>query len=251
MTFGGTWEGGFRINDTIVLSQANNSTLFKPAIGLTFGGRCISDLNAASVDPTTITFDFIPANFLLDGGFQLTGASFAPNSSISVTTDETSIKSFFSGCVEIRNTRAGFEMVWTTESATTVTGSADAKASGTTVSSDATWFTQTGNNQITYNSSLTKDLLLNANIVVDGGANDDIKVTIRKWDNISSAYVNVKSRTQSINNLVGNDDLSFFNISTRVNDLKQNDRIELWVANVSDNTSLTIIEGSDLIGEIV
>lgn len=230
LTFEGTWSGGFRISESIVLSQAISTTLFKAALGLTFAGRCISDINAASADPTTITFDFVPANFLLDGGFQLTGASFAPNSSISVTTDEDSIKAFFRDCVEIRNTHPGFEMEFTTEAVTALTVDTPAKVAGTTTTTRDTWWTQTGNNEVTYNSNLIKDFRITVNMRIDGGSNDLVAVYLRQWDNSASAYIDLKVKALPITNLIGGLDVQDYNFTT-VGEFHTNDRIEVWVEN--------------------
>ena len=251
LTFSGTWAGGFRINDTIVLAQAANSTLFKEGVGLIFSGRCISDINAASVDPTTITFDFVENNFILDGGFQLAGASFAPNSSISVTTDETSIKAFFTDCVEIRNTRAGYQMDWVTDIVTPLTLNTPTKALGTTTTINNTWFTQTGDNEVTYNSSLSKDLWISTNVTIDGEPNDEIRFIIRRWDNSLSSYEDIRSKVRAINNLQGGRDVVTFSFTTRLDDISQNDRIEIWLENTTDNSDVTVLTDSEIIVEVI
>lgn len=243
LTFTGTWLGGFSIVDTIVLSQANNSTLFKVGTGLTFGGRCISNINAASADPTTITFDFVASNFLLDGGFQLTGASFAPDSSISVTTDEDEIQAFFRDCVEIRNTRPGFDMEFTTQATTTIsTVNTPVKAAGTTNTTRNTWWTQTGNNEVTYNSNLTKDFKITVNVTIDGGANDEIAVVVRKYDDSAAGYVDLKRRVKNISNVLGGLDVVNFSFVT-VGEFSVDDRLEVWVENTDDTTDVTVLDG--------
>jgi len=248
LKFAGTWSGGFRITETIVLAQAANSTLFEPVAGLTFGGRCISDINAASVDPTTITFDFSPSNFLLDGGFQLTGASFAPNSSISVTTDETSIKAFFRDCVEIKNTRPAIEMAISTQVLTPLDVNTPTKVLGTTTPNSQTWWSQTDNNEITYLSSLTKDFKISVNLTVDGGANDEIAIIVRQWDNSASSYIDLKRKVRNINNVIGGLDVASFNFITWA-EFAQNDRIEIWIENTSDGTDATVLTGSEIFVE--
>lgn len=249
LTFTGTWSGGFRISDTIVLAQAASSTLFKVGAGLTFGGRCISDINAASVDPTTITFDFVASNFLLDGGFQLTGASFAPNSSISVTTDETEVEAFFRDCVEIRNTRPGYDMEFTTQATTALTANTPAKAAGTTTTSNATWFTQTGNNEVTYDSSLTKDYRVKVDVTIDGGANDQINVIVRRYDDSAAAYEDIKTKSRNITNVIGAVDVAIFSFTAIINDLSENDRIEIWIENADDGTDADVVLGSEVFVE--
>lgn len=251
LTFTGTWAGGFRVGDTIVLSQAASSTLFKVGAGLTFAGRCISDINAASVDPTTITFDFVPSNFLMNGGFQLTGASFAPNSSISVTTDETSVKAFFRDCVEIRNTHVGFEMAWSVETVTPLTLNTPTKALGTTVTTNNTWFTQTGNNEVTYDSTLSKDIKLTIPLTLDGGPNDEISLHVERWDDSLSVYETIKTQTRPISNLTGGNDVGFYNVTAIVNDVEENDRIEIWVENTTDSTNVTVQLDSEVIAEVL
>lgn len=250
LTFTGAWSGGFRINDTIVLSQAASSTLFKVWTGLTFAWRCISDINAASVDPTTITFDFVASNFLLDAGFQLTGASFAPNSSISVTTDETEVQSFFRDCVEIRNTAPWFEMEFTTQATTSLTEDTPVLASGTTTTTNATWWTQTANNSVTYNSSLVKDFKITCNVVVDGGANDEIAIYVRQWDNSASAYIDLKTKVRNISNVLGGLDVATYNMTTR-GEFNENDRIEIWIENQDDGTDATVLEWSEIFVEVI
>lgn len=249
LTFTGTWSGGFRINDTIALAQAASSTLFKVGAGLTFGGRCISDINAASVDPTTITFDFVASNFLLDGGFQLTGASFAPNSSISVTTDETEVQAFFRDCVEIRNTRPGYDMEFTTQATTALAANTPAKAAGTTTTTNNTWFTQTGNNEVTYDSSLTKDFRAKVDVVIDGGANDQINVIVRRYDDSAASYEDIKTKSRNITNVIGAVDVAIFSFTAIIDDLSQNDRIEIWIENADDGTDADVVLGSEVFVE--
>lgn len=251
LKFAGTWSGGFRITETIVLAQGAGTKLFEPVAGLTFAGRCISDINAASVNPTTITFDFVPGNFLLDGGFQLGDASFAPNSSISVTTDETSVKAYFTDCVEIRNTRPGFEAVWTTDTNTPLTVNTPTKALGTTVIDNATWFEQTANNEWSYLSSLTKDLSVDLDINVDGGANDEITVHLMQWDDSASTWVAVKSKTRNISNVLGGIDVALFTFKARVDDFAENDRLSIYIENITDGTDAIVQAGSEIYVEVL
>lgn len=252
LKFAGTWSGGFRITETIVLAQGANTKLFEPVAGLTFAGRCISDINAASVDPTTITFDFVPENFLLNGGFQLSSASFAPNSSISVTTDETSTKAFFRDCIEIRNTRPGFESEWTTNTVTPLTsGAPPTKALGATVINNETWFEQISNNEWGYLSSLTKDLNIDVDINVDGSPNVEISVHVMHYDDSASTWLSVKSKTRIISNFIGGADIALFTFKTRIDDFAENDKISIYLENETDGSDATILAGSEIYVEVL
>lgn len=251
LAFSGIWAGGFRINDAIVLSLEAGSTLFKSGTGLTFAGRCISDINAASVDPTTTIFDFSASNFLLNSGFQLSSASFPPNSNTSISIDETSTKVFFHDCTEIRNTAPGFQMDWATDIETPLTLNTPIKALGTTVTTHNVWFTQTGDNEVTYNSTVIKDLRVSVNITIDGGANNDIAVIIRKWNNSLSAYEDLKSKVKSINNSVGGSDVVDFSFIVNGYDFNINDRIEVFLENKTNNTNCTVLTGSELIVDVI
>lgn len=249
LSFSGTWAGGFRIVDTIVLLQAAGSTLFQEGAGLTFAGRCISDINTTSVDPTSIVFDFQSSNFLNDGAFQLTNAVFPVNSAISVTLDGGDLKAYFKDCLEIENTRPGYEIEWTTSTPTPLTVNTPTLVLGTTVISDNTWFSQTANNSITYGSTVTKDYKITLSCLVGGGANDDITLSVRQWDDSAGAYIILKEKTRSINNLQGGTDTSTYHIIARANSLGLNDRIEIWMENITNGNSATMVSGSDVLVE--
>lgn len=246
LTFAGTWAGGFRINETIVLAQAASSTLFKVAPGLTFAGRCISDINAASADPTTITFDFVSANFLLDGGFQLTGASFAPNSSISVTMDETDIKAYFRDCVEIKNTHVRGEIVWSAQTINTLTANVEEKIEGTTTENYGTWMSQTANNRIEIATSNLIDVEVSFRCRIDAGPNDELAVSIYQWDDSASSFIQIARELRTVSNVLGGLDIVDFDIDGVAEIVTNGDYFEARIENTSDGTDATVQTGAKL-----
>lgn len=246
LTFSGAWSGGFRIGDSIALSTVGTMTLFKEGTSLTFGGRCVSDINASSLSDTTTVFDFQESNFTEDGTFQLNGAAFNPDATALSNIDETSTKVFFRDCVGIKNTRPGASMEFTTQATTALTQDTPVKASGTTTTNDDTWFGQTASNELTCQTSLAKDYRFDATIRIDGGPNDIINCQIRKWDESTSSYVVVKEKAKNINNVIGGLDVADFTIIGTV-ELELNDRIEIWIENQSDNTDAVVLTGSEII----
>lgn len=246
LTFAGTWAGGFRITETIVLAQAANSTLFKVAPGLTFAGRCISDINAASVDPTTITFDFVEDNFLLDGGFQLTGASFAPNSSISVTMDETSIKAYFRDCIEIKNTRVRCLITSDTAVLNTLTANVEEKVEGTTTETYGTWLSQSDNNEIRVDTSNVIDVEVSYKCRIDGGPNDELAVSIYHYDASEDTFNLIVREVRTVSNVLGALDIVDFDIDGVVDSVTIGDYFEPRIENTSDGTDATVQIGGKL-----
>lgn len=246
LKFAGTWTGGFRITESIVLAQGANSTLFEPVAGLTFAGRCISDINAASVDPTTVTFDFVESNFLLDGGFQLTGASFAPNSSISVTTDETSIKAYFRDCVEIKNTHVRALIESTTAVINTLEVDVPEKVEGATAIIYNTWMSSVVDNRITIDTNQNIDVEVSYRCRVDAGPNDELAISIVHWDDSTSTFTTVAYELRTVSNLVGGLDVVDFNIDGVVASVTNGDYFEPRIENTTDGTDATVSVGAKL-----
>lgn len=243
--FNGTWFGGFAITGTLLLSIPANTILFKEGTSLDFQGSSISDMNALSVNDTVTVFDFQDSNFSNDEGFKLDGARFKigtipiPNMSIATT------KKLFKDCRAIKNTFPGARWEVTTQTLTPLTQGVQVKANGTTTYDDEVHFSNSANNAFTYDSTIEKDFIITGQLVVDGGANDEIDVIIRKWNNVLSSYEEVRTFTRNISNVVGGLDIAYFDPYAPVT-LNQNDRIEVWLRNNTDGTDATLLSGSFL-----
>lgn len=243
LTFTGSWAGGFAINDTILLNVGPGVSVFKAGLALVFAGQSTSNLNAFSIDATTVVYDFAPANFASTEGFALNGARFNLASDPVPNMPEQSIKRFFKDCVGVRNTFSGGLWRITTTAATVITASSTpVKVAGTTTYEDLVYFSQGTDNEYTYDSSIPKDYRITGHLTVDGGPNDDIEVMIRQWDDSASTYINLASYTRNISNVVGGIDVADFSLFASAR-LSQNDRIELWVQNNTDTTNVTALAG--------
>lgn len=257
-TFSGTMLWGVSLTWWRALATWFTGTMFKAWTGLTFGNRFISNINISLPAWTSWLSDFSASNFVNDSDFQLQGirierdwafdssdVNYLPN------IDESSVKSFFRDCLWLRNTRPWFETEFTVQATTQLTEDILAKAEWTTLTTNNVWWTQTDDNEITYNSALTRDFRITVNITVDWGANDELAVVLRKWDNSASAYVDLKTRTRNVSNVIWWLDVAQYNFVTRW-EFDENDRIELWLRNNDDGTDATVLQGtSEIFVEVI
>lgn len=244
LTFSGTWAGGFRIVDTILLSIPANTEVFKEGTNLIFNGSSFSDLNAVGVDDTANVFTFTENNFSLDEGFITDNIRFNINSTPIPFADLSSTRFKFRGR-GIKNTFPGGRWETTTQVVTPLTQNVAAKALGTTTYDDLVHFSGVNNNEFTYDSTIEKDFIITGQIVVDGGANDSVDVIIRKWNNVLSQYEDIRTFTRNISNVLGGLDIAYFDPYAPVT-LNLNDRVEVWLRNTSSGTDATVLDGSFL-----
>lgn len=243
LTFSGTWAGGFRIGDSIMLSIPAGVTLFKEGTSLDFVGSSISDMNAISIDNTTTVFDFQESNFTRDEGFNLNGARFNLNSDPVPNMSLSSTKRYFRDCSGVENTYAGARWEITTQVVTPLTQGVLVKALGTTTYEDLVHYSQTADNAPIYDSTIEKDFVITGQLIVDGGANDEIDLVLRQWDDSVGAYINIRTFTRNISNIVGGLDIAYFDPYATVR-MDINDRIEVWIRNNTDGTDAALVAGS-------
>lgn len=246
LTFSGTWAGGIRITESIALSIQSGGTLLKEGTSLLLHGRSLSDINASSLASDTFVCNFTPSNISTDAGFQLNGASFNPDADPLPNLPESSLKAFFRDCVGIKNTRVGADMTFSSEVLTPLEVDVETKILGGTTTTNATWFSQTDDNELTYQSELEKDFLINVSVTVDGGPSDELGLIVKQYDDSAASYTDLKVRRRSVINFVGGADSALFTFTTAAT-LQQDDRIELWIVNYSDGTDITMLSDSELI----
>lgn len=239
----GTWAGGALITETILLSVPDNANLFKEGAGLVFQGSFFSSLNALSVGDNVTIFDFQESNFLLDRAFNLDGARFRQGQNPIPNISENSVKRFFQGCSGVKNTRIGAGWKLTVEVLTPLNFNTAAKLNGVTLYNNEIHFTSSNSNEFTYNSSIEDDFFVSGSLEIDGGPNDLLSVQVRKWNNTTSSYEIIEDYNKSVTNVVGNTDIASFTIGTPVT-LNNLDRIEMWIVNLTDNTNVTLRQGS-------
>lgn len=258
LTFEGTWLGGFK-SETVIVRSLTGSTgsLFKKGASLQFNSRFSIDSNIDLPVGWSIT-DFEPNNFSQDNLLQVQGAivtragvidsqdvNYFPN------IDEKNDVSDWRNNVGVKNTYKGGEWEITTETVTAIaTAGTFVKLAGTTTYDDLQHFSDGGgDNTLTSSGSLTKDVLIRFQGVIDGGANDEIAVKIRIFRSNTSTYEDIKTRVRTISNIVGANNIAYFNFYDKAFNIQENDRIEVWAANNSDTTGITLLVNSQLVVE--
>ena len=248
LEFAGVWAGGMTIRDTIVINQPAGSTMFKAGSGLEIQTAVRTNINAASMDDTATLFDFAPANILRDGGMSLSGVIVNASSDAMPNFPASNVKALFKSCIGLKNTYRGGQWVVSNSTETTVsTVDTLYKIAGTTTYSDLNWFSNTTDNAMIYDGNQEIDVSICGIFSIDGGANDQISIQIRQWDDSESSYIDIGSLFQTTLNGGGSgirgENTAFQGIAT----VDKNDRIEVWAKNVTDDTNFTVIEGSGII----
>ncbi len=244
----GVWSGGFRITTSITRSIDNAMTdaLFKAGTGFSMSSRFLTDMN---VDLGTLApfVDFAPANFPNPSTLQIGGAIITRNG-VSDPEDATIIPniaasdlaSSWSNNVGIPNTFVGGTLSISTEIATVIAATSTfVDLAGTWAATDLQHFDSPANGQLRNLGDNPREFRIVGDLVIDGPANDEIKVRIRKWDNSASSFVTVADQVRQINSLIGGRNVAFFNATTGFT-LDQNDYIILQVSNESSTGNLTV-----------
>ena len=252
LEFRGTWSGGARITDTIALFSGDNFKFFGAGSGLTFGSRFFTNANIQlPAAATSSVSDFSPSNFTQSNQFQMTGAQVTrggvidnddPNYFPNIS--ETDSECLWLGNTGINNTDIGGFWRVTTEIGTVIADTAVLyKLAGTTTYSNLDHFTQTTDNAFVFDSSIQTSVDLFASFELEGNNGDEIKVVVRVWDESAAAYVDFSEIIKPIVNYTDPSDRAIFTIVDRVK-VSQNDRIELWVQNLTATNDVTLLNGA-------
>lgn len=237
LEFRGTWAGGYFIATSILRGVTDSTySIYKCAVGQTFASRFGGNPNIV-LPPNVTAFEMTAANFGGDELLQISGATFNGGGTVFAGITETSTK------VRVKNTRGtpntfvgGFWSI----SATAATGTAVAndfyKLAGTTTGLGLAWFTLPGNNNITMNSTERVQTLTTFSGSFSGGNNKVFTLKFRIWDNSAGAYVD---STEAVFTTGGTGKFESVTFFTPRLALDENDRIEIWIANNTDGSSIT------------
>jgi len=251
LTFAGTWAGGASIRTFLVRNFGATGTVFTGSTSpaLTFGSRFICDGNIDVPSGATV-YGFSESNFDNDGDFELIAGEYTGAGEVvdPAQIDQTSVKSRFrdnnfSGGSGVDNTYIGSRWKVTTETTTPATVGTQVKLLGTTTYSDEEWFSNTTDNAFVYDSTLQSKMIIQGVVSIASGNNNQIVLLVRHWDDSASAYVDVWESPYLTTNGSGRGEnkavLAFV-------DMNENDRIELWARNDTDNDDMTMLENSEL-----
>lgn len=250
LEFKGSWVGGAKLINTIARGTPN---VFKAGAGLTFGSRFFTDINIDLPAGTSYLANFSPSNFSKDSLFQLTAINITRNGNFNVddanylpNITRADTESLFTGCIGARNTVPMGTWNVSTPAATTVAViNTLYKLAGTTTYRDLIHTSNGGgNNSLTYDNSLPTEFEIKTTAEILGTAGDEIELMIRIYDSSAAGYVDAVSVIKPIVNYPGGTaDRAVFTIFD-VLDLANNDRVELWVRNLTAARNVTLAAGS-------
>lgn len=238
ITLAGTWIGGFRATTSIVLNMPSGGTAFKAGASLTFANRFITDMNFSNIQTGATAIDFSESNFINDETFIIIDATFTGAGDYLPNIDRTSTKIKIDNSKGIRTSYIGGSYTVTTGATTNIPAvGTPTKMAGTTTYQNLVWFSGDNDNEFVYESIQPIEVDIYATLSFDGGTGDNFRVIIRQWDNSASAYINLSSTV---------DGVAFVSDATSVTvigeaELEQDDRIEIWIENLTDAGNITTL----------
>ena len=252
LTFSGTWTGGYRIGSSIVrnLDSGFSGNLFAEGTSLEFSSRFFANMNI-DLPASAAIADFQASNFAeanlfqfqqsivtRQGAYNPTDANYFPNIS------EASLEAYFVGNVGALNTFPGGKLTISASAATNIAATGTfVNVAGTYTLSEETHFDEPSNGQlrnISY-SPVDFQIYLDASVIADSG--DVLRLRIMKYDSSATTSSIIATQTRVVNNLVGGDDIAFFNIDTNVR-LEENDYVYLTITNDTDTGNITMQDSS-------
>lgn len=239
VTMSGTWSGGFAIITSIVIGGFTG-TLFKAGVGLTIDGSFRSDINVLGIASGGAFCDFAPSNILSDGGFSMENVRVSDGVVAFPNMPRGDKKARYRNCLGQSNTYPGGQWTITTPAATTINSTNTlVKVSGTTTYEDLQWTTNGGgNNSLTYVSNQRIEVEIKCVLSVSGNNGDQVSVAIRQWDNSASSYINLsKSGAATLNASGRAEGIACFAYA----ELDENDRVEVWIENLSAARDVTVL----------
>lgn len=237
---------------TLGLDSGFSGSLFKAGTALTLGSRFRSNMR---VDlPASASFcDFSPSNFLDSSLCQMNGGQYSRGGVVN-----SGDNNFFPNLNPenlacewrdnngLRNTHEGGKIEIASESTTGIdTQGVYVDVAGTWTASDLQHFSSPSNGQLMNDGKNPQEFLVSGSFVMDSDANDVVSVKVVKWDDEASAFEDVSESRQQVISIIGGRDVAIINFLDAVN-LNVNDYIKVQVTNFSDNTDITVEEGSKL-----
>lgn len=245
----GTWSGGYVAN----VSNAKNLTdgvysLYKAGATFVMNSRFVTNQN---IDlPASASFiDFSSSNFINSSNFIIKDAIITRNGisdpedpNITPNATKGDLTSNWSGNNGILNTHVGIISTISTEVVTVLTQNTQTSLLGTYAVSDDEHFSAPTNGQSRNDGDSEVEYTLTSSITIQGGNNDIIEVTFRKWDNANSVFEDIVSRQAIIINSGGGGglDAAYFDIIAPLVILRKNDYVDIpQVTNLSSNDNVT------------
>ena len=243
LTMTGAWSGGFAIVDSIVVGAPLTGVLFRAGAGLLIGGSFRSNINILGLGTAGGYFcDFAPANFTLDAGFNLTGvrANKAVNNIPNMPASST--KALITGCTGIGNTYAGGAFRSTNQATITISTVDTLYQIGNVGDfSEGYWFSKANTNGLQLDSTQDIQVDVGGSMSFSGSTNREIEVQLKKYVSSTTSYVDIGPVYLATLN-GGSTGTRAENVTfAATTGMSQNDRVEVWVKNVTDATDITVL----------
>lgn len=241
MTFSGTWGGGINTNGFVPVNLSATGTAFKEGTSLVLGSRFISNANM-NLQAGAVGFNFSESNFSMDGEFELLAGTYsgAGTPVTGITRGNTKCK--WRDNNGLSNTYVGARWSLTTEIATSIGASNTyVKLAGTTTYADEQWFSNATDNAFVYDSTNPIECVIAGTMSLSAGNNNQVQVKVVQWDDSISDYIDIHEHGPITMSGAGvGENISILGYA----DLEINDRIEVWVQNLSAATDITMLEGT-------
>jgi hypothetical protein len=250
VTLSGSWAGSVAIIDSVYSGapMPSTGTLFKASANLTIDGVLKSNVNVLGLGTGGAAFcDFAPSNITRDSGFILNGVTASEGSDIIPNMPASSTKALIKNCVGVDNTYQGAAMTPVVDSVIPIaTVDTLYQITGAITIKEAYWFSVANTNGLRLDSNSRTEFRCSGTMSFSGAANSRMVVQLRKFVNASSSYVNIGP--EFISSLSGGVlGATSENVSFRATtDLSLNDRIEIWVKNITNDSNITILAGGEL-----
>lgn len=244
LTMTGAWSGGFAILDSIVVGAPMTGVLFKAGTDLLIGGSFRSNINILGLGTAGGYFtDFAPSNFTLDGGFSLTTVRANPAVDNIPNMPATSPKANIKGCSGIGNTYPGGAIRIADETTVTIsTIGVLEQITSTAVLNEAYWFSVSNTNGITLDSTQVIEVDISGSLSFSGSSNREMAVQLRKYISSTASYVDIGPvYLATLNGGSGGQRAENVTFAATTS-MSEDDRIEVWVKNLTDTTNITVLE---------
>lgn len=243
LTMTGAWSGGFAIVDSIVVGAPLTGVLFRAGTALVIGGSFRSNINILGLGTAGGYFcDFAPANITLDGGFFLDGvrANGAVNNLPNFPA--TSTKANIKNCSGIGNTYPGGAFRSTNQETITISTVDTLYQIGNVGDfSEGYWFSKANTNGMQLDSTQDIQVDVGGSMSFSGSTNREIEVQLRKYISATTSYVDIGPVYLATLN-GGTAGTRAENVTfAATTGMSQNDRVEVWVKNVTDSTNITVL----------
>lgn len=243
ITMTGAWSGGFAIVDSIVVGAPLTGVLFRAGTALVIGGSFRSNINILGLGTAGGYFcDFAPANITLDGGFFLDGvrANGAVNNLPNFPA--TSTKANIKNCSGIGNTYPGGAFRSTNQATITISTVDTLYQIGNVGDfSEGYWFSKANANGLQLDSTQDIQVDVGGSMSFAGSTNREIEVQLRKYISATTSYVDIGPVYLATLN-GGSTGTRAENVTfAATTGMSQNDRVEVWVKNVTDATDITVL----------